>query len=1026
MTTDNPIDRLKGETPIPEGVTVTPMPPEAVPNLEAQPPTPPTPPTDNSLLGGATVVDATDVPTTPVNAGGYTGQQLTDTLVVPNVLAELEAQRGVNRGADAAAANLTQQNFYPNLYRPPNFEQLTQDYRTSIQWQSQNLDRLTGTADGNAEFAQRMLQQLQRIEREGSTAKGFDWVYSLLGLQEQGNRKYMRWITNDPNDPRKLNTHAIGGLLFALGLAQNVAMGAAIDISNQTSRIYNALPPWAKGAADAIPRWLGEGQAVLASALTGKPYVAPTPRPQSPSFNRLNDGKSNILEALRGAQYSFSDKAGSGFGIDNDKGFRVGAAPGKGFGFDVNPMLLLGVGLDVAVGLKVDKLFKPRKLPPRVAKAPINYREALDRPLSTAAPTPTGFTPKQLEIPFVSTSVGVKPPAPAAAPKLSKKFEMANRAQADAIYKMRQAARKARRNTKQLSLQLDDLPEAVPVRAGTSDFIVKLGDVRAVRAPRAANDRLELVLSPTEELLSSKSYLSPTEELLSKQSLPSTVEELLSKQSLLTPVEKLQQLQRFIGESNHLEVGGVKVTTTTQKVAEELGQAAKAVPTTPDEIAAKLGLSSLSDESEVIGSLADAIRSGSSSFDTVEEIYEVLDSLPAVVADTPGAQAAANVINASIKGRALRQLIDAVGEADNIAQTALDVGEDLGRKFISEAAEPRLRAPITPPTESLPLGAPPKKTQELYHGSRVANHDLTKADPTLGGARNELGTAHYLSTTKKTANLAAKADSAVNLPTPEGVTREFGSPVRYSVTLDPTAKLIDATAKSPTLTQVARDVAKAFPELADDFPTGTPLNLVEVFDVAAKRLDDEATSLEFQRHMVGALRDMGYSGARAKTILAIYDPAVIRQGGTTQLKEIGVVGQAAARKTLEGVASTETASAFSKAAAEDAAAREMAQLSHELKPLVDSQAVRTAKAVDDADLWGDTAQLADEVDELDEAAAWQRILDYDAAREAAEKVEKVTPELGQLVDQSFDDLAKKLDELQSELDELKRKPPCEM
>ena len=184
----------------------------------------------------------------------------------------------------------------------------------------------------------------------------------------------------------------------------------------------NFTPPWLRGqiapALDTFGKVLGyvsPAAAMYQSAVSGN-------NPSGPKT--YNDGKSNFLEALRGAQFSFSDKASKGgLGIDYDKGFKDVLPGGKTF--DVNPGLLGGLALDVVLGGKVDKIAG-------LALAKMGYKtgaQVAAAKAAKAAPPPVVATAapksvfKQLDIPFssgpVPTNKAPKVPAPVA-PKVPK------------------------------------------------------------------------------------------------------------------------------------------------------------------------------------------------------------------------------------------------------------------------------------------------------------------------------------------------------------------------------------------------------------------------------------------------------------------------------------------------------------------------------------------------------------------------------------------------------------------------------
>lgn len=428
-----------------------------------------------------TFVDRTVDETGAVNQG-YTPQQVLNKVVVPDVKRQVEAERAFQEKIPGIVDDTTQEMLYPAQYAPPPIVDV---------WAR---DRATEGAILNATL--RSDEALRQAEAAGLLANryapqptkpkdsAFNWLDAIIGTRNEGPRQYVNATGS-----------VLGTLLYGFGLAQNSVVGAALDVRTQLGRAANAfVPPWLR---DNSVKALGEIERVraigggLGGVLTNNPIV--TPLVESLKFvsgygkatDKLNDGKSNFVEALRGAQYSFSDKASQGgVGVADDKGFRVGAKPGeklrlengevRGIGFDVNPSVLAGVAVDVILGGKVDKLLGRgvRKVFPKpVAPTRPATREALLGGNAPASPA-SAVEYVQPELPLLYNPVmkapGAKPNAAEAMALKKKASELAKQRRAlekaNAKEVKRQAAaqeaiRKTNKQQKQLVLPIGDLIE---------------------------------------------------------------------------------------------------------------------------------------------------------------------------------------------------------------------------------------------------------------------------------------------------------------------------------------------------------------------------------------------------------------------------------------------------------------------------------------------------------------------------------------------------------------------------------------
>lgn len=447
----SPIDNLKSKPPT-AGVTPTvtrqstPMPPAVAPSNQFTEPPPPKDPDEDGIPTGP--LELPEPPPAPpqiplptavqplgstpsVGGGGVSQQQVLDAYVKPGVKQRQAADDEFNALGQAGVAAATQQSIHPYLYEPPDLNQLTDDFASSASYMRNRLGsqiRDDNASNAAAQYAAEALKTVQQPNQgtASSTGGAFDWVNDWLGktFNTDGNRQYITPTYFDKTTGQYQGNFP-AGLLYGLGLAQNSVVGGALDLRNAASNAYNMVPQWMKPN---LERALGIGNTIMgAPGLYAKAAGDWIRQP-----NRLNDGKSNFVEALRGAQYSFTDPVGTGVGIKQDSGFRVGAAAGKGIGFDVNPTALLGFGLDVVVGSKADDLVKfvtggSRGFVGALRGAPkVAVAKAAARAVSTVSNVGEAITPVQLELPFLPP---MPTPRSAPRPKLSAP-QMAERARA--------------------------------------------------------------------------------------------------------------------------------------------------------------------------------------------------------------------------------------------------------------------------------------------------------------------------------------------------------------------------------------------------------------------------------------------------------------------------------------------------------------------------------------------------------------------------------------------------------------------
>jgi hypothetical protein len=362
-----------------------------------------------------------------------TGNQQALQIVGPGIQRAVQGQRTSNAemydGAlDPAAVGINRN------WEPPDIDASISNFGSQLGVLRESYRAQTQQRQSESEKAwlDRNMAQIEAMSKPPGSATGnsMDWVSQMLGVSEDGNRTYTGAATFDKSKGEWVGS-PVGGVLYAFGILQNSAMGAGMDIINTFRNVDKGLktayekftPPWARSSSDAALASLGS----LFPVLKGLSNL--------PSMGKYDDGKSNFVEALRGAQYSFSDKAGSGLGLNFDKGFRLSTdikdytSGGDAFkgpkwlnngkpGIDINPGVIVGIALDVVVGAKVDKLASKLGLLPKGISAPGPSTPRTPTPIS---PPPRSVLqvqpqPQQLSIPFPSGQVksGPKnlPPVP--------------------------------------------------------------------------------------------------------------------------------------------------------------------------------------------------------------------------------------------------------------------------------------------------------------------------------------------------------------------------------------------------------------------------------------------------------------------------------------------------------------------------------------------------------------------------------------------------------------------------------------
>lgn len=452
----NPITELQGGGPWPDETT-TPLPAQqAPPQPQVQPQSPgmppmtldmnPAPAPTVELQGGGpwpeapagvapdTRPSALTAPAVPDTLGGpdtsstltptapkTTGNQEAYNYLAPRIQQEVlgarrQAQETYNSALDPNAVPVQREWEAPDLE-----ESITRfGYNSKVLAESFKRQSASRQNEDERAWLERNMAAIEAMNKPQSsaTADSMDWVSRMLGTSQDGVRQYVGPAVFDKAKGEWVGS-PVGGVLYGLGILQNSAMGAIYDVTNLFHNVDKGLrqayesftPPWARGTTDSALKTLGLVNPLLRGSAIGggQGYTA----------GKYNDGKSNFLEALRGAQYSFSDKAGSGLGLNFDKALRVNtpfSITEKGFSskpgvIDVNPGVLAGVAIDVVFGGKIDKLatkFIPKGL--RSVKAIETGKvPTLEAPTTSTGVAQVGgellATPKQLDLPFVTGPV---------------------------------------------------------------------------------------------------------------------------------------------------------------------------------------------------------------------------------------------------------------------------------------------------------------------------------------------------------------------------------------------------------------------------------------------------------------------------------------------------------------------------------------------------------------------------------------------------------------------------------------------
>jgi hypothetical protein len=833
-----------------------------------------------------------------------TAEQAASAYLQPDANKAVAAAQLERSLSNAAIDALGPEDFIPYMINQPGLRNLIADnaeQRQSIFAQYVNENKQ------NADYAAALTAQVEadRQAKNSSTSDGLDWVRTIIG-QRDGVRKYNAPVQFN-QQTQQYDTNLLGAILYPLGVIQNTAIGAALDGRQLIRQLGNVVPPQHREFADRFMRrtplfkQLGVAQWVL-------------------NGNKYDDGKSNIIEAIRGAQYSFSDDAGEGVGIGVQTGaFKTPKLPFVGE-VGVNPSKLLGFAGDVFVGAKVDKLvgaaakrlgIGARTLPPPAAAAaptapsrpplPPSPQRAQLPPARSSIQAPGGAVkqrPRQLP-PARQQVVVLPPPRRAYTPQ--------PRLPATAERKLLMPSRVAELRAPLNATPKEKLSLLKPLTAKPvfRDEVVKFvdeveqlfnSDVVKKYDFQAAplKDKVNAVSEFLDKALDSKPASLATRLAKPRNPVTQIIKEQLSNEEWWgTPqgvrfAQQVDELLQLPKASDSLEKAGVNLEQLRQIVDD-------VVPTT----------------------------------DTQQVISEVQQQLPQLDEVT-------SAVNESLVAQELRKGVKQ-SQQDAIRQQSDTL--DVGRNQLDDELLPEISY-SDPLRVELPLI--PVKNSKAYHGTRVKDLSIENIDPIAGSARNELGSGVYTYGSKASAAVPAKADAAVNLPDLPG--REFGDGVIHEVQLS--GNVLDGKAQLPQLRQLADQFAT--PEIKAALDASGDNSVVGILDTVGANSSEEA-ALQFQQKLTQALRDNGVQHIRAGKITSTIDTRAAVTQSVTPVKGAGgdISPEVMLRNRLkmERDAVEQTGSQFLKSTVADTAVRVESQALDGASEAVEAAQLKTYDAV---------------------------------------------------------------------------------
>ncbi|AGY46493.1 tail protein [Cyanophage PP] len=229
----------------------------------------------------------------------------------------------------------------------------------------------------------------------------------------------------------------------------------------------------------------------------------------------------------------------------------------------------------------------------------------------------------------------------------------------------------------------------------------------------------------------------------------------------------------------------------------------------------------------------------------------------------------------------------------------------------------------------------------MFHGTRVNDLDLAKADPVKGASRSELGTAIYF--TKNVDEATAKATADVNRHLPMLSGRSFGDGVVHEARIKPTAVIIkDTHLLDDDMKRIFLDAAEStygfeYPKVVRALDKAlnkegvTIKQAYALLDKAVLKFTGDVVEKELlttQRDIVSQLRMYGIDGVSSADTVAIYNPDVIKTVARTGIGEVeDTLEHAVARLNVDSLAASRNPeSPFLKASHAESKVRMLSEL----------------------------------------------------------------------------------------------------
>ena len=298
---------------------------------------------------------------------------------------------------------------------------------------------------------------------------------------------------------------------------------------------------------------------------------------------------------------------------------------------------------------------------------------------------------------------------------------------------------------------------------------------------------------------------------------------------------------------------------------------------------------------------------------------------------------------------------------------------------------------VTEPPTKEPSSVVAKAGDTYFHGTRVADLDLSNADPLVGASRSELGTAIYL--TKNVDEATAKATADVNRHLPPLSGRTFGDGVVHETRINPSANIIpDTYVLDDNMKRIfldATDMGYGFEEpkvvkalsKALDKPGVTLRQAFAYLDKAVLKFTGDIREVDLrgvQRDIVENLRLSGIDGVSSVDTVAVYNPKVIKTIAKTGIGEVeDTLQHAVAKLTSDSLAAARNPeSPFLKASHAESKVRTLS----ELQEVAESELKKAQERLTE-----EVQKLTDIDNKLEELSTGERKTQRRKARERTER-----------------------------------------